>query len=392
MSGRGAVALIARREIVERVRQRSFLISTGVTLAIVALVAVLPGVLGGGGPERYDVGVDGADSEQVVAAAGGAGLGEDRVGVREVADRAAAERALREERIDAAVLGGRTLLSLDGAPEALGAALSAGARRAGTAAALRRRGLSSEEIERSLSPTPLAERTLESSDDRDERRFVALATVLLLYLQLLTYGLWVAAGVVEEKASRVVEILLATIRPRQLLAGKIAGLGLIGLAQLLLVVAVGVSLALAAGTVEVESSALSTVGVVLLWFPLGYALYASMYAGAGALVSRQEDLQSSTSPMTVLIIAAYLVSFQAIEDPDGTLARVTAIVPFTAPLVAPVRIVAGEGSLAATAVAVAAVLVTTLLLVSLGARVYERAVLRTGKPVGLREALRLPAR
>lgn len=390
MTARASIALVARREIVERVRQRSFLISTIVTLLIVAAVAVLPGVLSGdSGPDRYEVAVDGAPSQRVVEAAG---LGAQRLEVRRVPGRAAAERALRGEDVDAAVLGGRTLLSLEGAPAALEAALQASARRVGSSARLRTRGLSPEAIEQALSPPPLAQRTLERSGDEDERRIVALATVLLLYLQLLTYGLWVAAGVVEEKSSRVVEILLSTIRPRELLAGKIIGLGLIGLVQLLLVVGVGVGLALAAGTLAVEANALGTIGVVLLWFPLGYALYASMYAAAGALVSRQEDLQNSSGPLTFLIVAAYVISFQAIDDPDGTFARVAAIVPFTAPLVEPVRIVAGEGSVAGAAISVAVVVATVVLLVRLAARIYERAVLRTGKPVALREALRSPPR
>lgn len=389
MSRRRAVALVARREVTERVRQRSFQVSTALTLLLVAVASVLPGVLGGSDdePERYRVGADDAASQRVVAAASG-----QRISVRRVTDRAAADRGLRDETLDAAVLGGRTLLSLDGAPPELESALRAAASRAGSAAALRERGVAPEAIERALSPPPLAERTLEDSGDEQERTLVAFAAALLLYLQLLTYGLWVASGVVEEKASRVVEILLATIRPRELLAGKIAGLGLIGLAQLLLVVAVGVSLALVTGTLELGSSVLGAVGVVLLWFPLGYLLYASLYAAAGALVSRQEDLNSVSGPLTIVIVLAYIVSFQAAEDPGGTLARVAAIVPFTAPIVEPVRIVAGEGSLASSAIAVATTALAALVAVRIGARVYERAVLRTGKPVGLREALSSPAR
>lgn len=391
MNGRRAVALVARREIVERVRQRSFVVSTVVTLVIIALVAVLPGVLGGGGPERYRVGVVGEASQPAVQAATAAAKRfEVEIEPERVAGRAAAERALEEDELDAAIVGGRTLLSRDSPPDELEQALQAGAQRAGSVSALRERGLSATVIERALSPPALATRTLEQAGAEDERRFVALAAVLLLYLQLLTYGLWVAAGVVEEKGSRVVEILLAAIRPRELLAGKVIGLGLLGLAQLLLVVAVGAGLAVASGTLEVEASALSTIGVVLLWFPLGYALYASMYAAAGALVSRQEDLQSSSGPLTLIVVAAYLVSFQAIDDPAGDLARIAGLVPFTAPLIQPVRLVTGEGSLASVLAAVAIIVITTLVIIRVAATIYERAILRTGKPVRLREALRPP--
>jgi ABC-2 type transport system permease protein len=389
VSARRAITLVAQREIVERVRQRSFVISTVVTLAIVAAAAVLPGLIGGGGPERYRVGVVGEASQPVAQAAVVAAT---RFGVEiapeRVAARPAAERALEADELDAVIVGGRTLLSSDSPPDELEQALQAGAQRAGSVSVLRDRGLSAGAIERALSPPALATRTLEAAGTEDEQRFVALAAVLLLYIQLLTYGLWVAAGVVEEKASRVVEILLAAIAPRELLAGKVIGLGLLGLAQLLLVVAVGAGLALASGTLEVESSALATIGVVLLWFPLGYALYASLYAAAGALVSRQEDLQSSSGPLTLIVIAAYLVSFQAIDDPAGGLARIASLVPFTAPLVQPVRLVTGEGSLVSALAAVAIIAITTLVIVRVAATIYERAVLRTGKPVRLREALR----
>ncbi len=389
MNARRAIALVAQREIVERVRQRSFVISTVVTLVIVALAAVLPGLIGGGGPERYRVGVVGEGSQPVAQAAVAAATRfEVEIEPERVAARAAAERALEADELDAAIVGGRTLLSRDSPPDELEQALQAGAQRARSISVLREGGLSPGVIERALSPPALATRTLEEAGAEDERRFVALAAVLLLYIQLLTYGLWVAAGVVEEKASRVVEILLAAIAPRELLAGKVIGLGLVGLAQLLLVVAVGAGLALASGTVEVESSALGTIAVVLLWFPLGYALYASMYAAAGALVSRQEDLQSSSGPLTLIVIAAYLVSFQAIDDPAGGLARIAGLVPFTAPLVQPVRLVTGEGSLGSALAAVAIIALTTLVIVRVAATIYERAVLRTGKPVRLREALR----
>lgn len=120
-------------------------------------------------------------------------------------------------------------------------------RQARGARALEQEGLSGEEARRALLAPPLPVETLDAdAEDREEREFIALAITLLLYGQLLTYGFWVAIGVVEEKSSRVVEILLSAIRPRQLLAGKVLGIGLLGAAQLLLVVVAGVALALLA--------------------------------------------------------------------------------------------------------------------------------------------------
>ena len=394
MSGRAAIALVARREVVERARQRSFLISSATTLLIVAVVAVLPGVIGGDGPDRYEIGAVGPDSRAVADAAAAVAPELDaRLEVRPLRDRAAAERDVRAEKLDAAVLDGRTLVAREELPDELEQALQEGGRRARGAETLRGENLSARQVERALAPDPLPVRALEGSgEDRDEREFIALAITLLLYGQLLTYGFWVAMGVVEEKSSRVVEILLSAIRPRELLAGKLLGLGVLGLVQLLLVVAIGVALAVASGSLEVEGDVAGTVGIVLLWFPLGYALYASLFAAAGALVSRQEDLQSSTTPLTLLVIASYLLSFVALQDPGGSLARIASLVPVSSPLVMPPRLALGEASAGEAALAVGIIVLTTLAVMRFGARVYEGAVLRTGKPVALREALRSPAR
>ena len=390
MTPRQAVRLVARREIVERLRQRSFLVSTGITFVIVALAAVLPGVIGGGGADEYKVAVAGGGSEQVAAAAAAVAPRLDaEVESRSYPDRAAAEAAVRAEKVEAAVVDGREILVLDELPESLEQALIEGGRQARGARALEQAGVSGDEARRALSAPPLAVETLdEDAEDREEREFIALAITLLLYGQLLTYGFWVAIGVVEEKSSRVVEILLSAIRPRQLLAGKVLGIGLLGAAQLLLVVVAGVALALLAGSLEVKGDILGTVAVIMLFFPLGYALYACLFASAGALVSRQEDLQSTTTPLTILIVGSYIVSFTALQDPGGTLAKVASLVPVSSPLVMPPRLALGEASAVEVIAAVVILLVTIAAIIRFAARVYERAVMRTGKPVSLREALR----
>jgi ABC-2 type transport system permease protein len=121
-------------------------------------------------------------------------------------------------------------------------------------------------------PPPLPVRALDATDaGSDQRQSLAFAAVLVLYSQLFTYGFWLAAGIVEEKSSRIVEVLLATIRPRELLAGKILGIGVVGLGQLLLIGTVGAALAIATGTLDLAGDAVGAVGVVLAWFVLGYA-------------------------------------------------------------------------------------------------------------------------
>ena len=132
---------------------------------------------------------------------------------------------------------------------------------------------------------------------------------------------------VEEKASRVIEILLATIRPKYLLAGKVIGLGLLGLGQLLIVAAFGLVVAGVTGSLDVDLDLVVAIALSLGWFVLGYAFYAAAYAAAGALVPRQEEIQSSTTPLTMLILVSLFAAFAVNDDPDGTLGHVTRVHP-----------------------------------------------------------------
>ncbi len=167
-------------------------------------------------------------------------------------------------------------------------------------------------------PPPLRLETTEPIDpDRDAKAAVAFFTILILYGQLLTYGYWVAAGVVEEKSSRVIEVLLATIRPKDLLAGKVIGLGLLGLGQILLIAVLGLAAAAVTGALDIDGDLLGAVALSVVWFLLGYAFYAAAFAVAGALVPRQEELQSSTTPLTMLILISLFAGFIVTGEPGG---------------------------------------------------------------------------
>jgi ABC-2 type transport system permease protein len=380
---RRAATLVARREFAERTRSRAFQISTAVTVAVVAAVAILAGVLGDDGATDYDVGVQGPEAAAVAAAARAAAPSVDaRVTVRRFGSPAEVRAAVRAEEVDAALVGG-AIVSRDGADDELEQLLQGAARQVRAADALRDEGLSGAEARRALDPPPLPTRSLEDEPEGEEG--VAFAASLLLYLQLIGYGLAVASGVVEEKASRVVEVLLASITPRALLAGKIAGIGAVSLLQMLLVTGVGLALASASGAVEVGGQA-GTLAVVLVWFLLGYLVWAALFAMAGAIVSRQEDLGSSTTVLTVLLVISYLIAFPALDDPDSTLAVAGSIIPLSSPIIMPSLVALGEASAAELVASLAAFGVAIALLVPAGARIYENAVLRMGKPLKLREA------
>jgi ABC-type transport system involved in multi-copper enzyme maturation permease subunit len=190
-----------------------------------------------------------------------------------------------------------------------------------------------------------------------------------------------------------VELLLTTVSPRRLLAGKVLGIGLLGLAQLVLAGGAALIAGQLAGGVGLPSAAPETVALVVLWFVLGYIFYSVAFAAAGALVSRQEDLQTAMAPINFLLIAAFYVALiVANGNPNGTVARIAAFLPPLAPMVVPARMVLGDMGVVGLLAAVAVDLLATAGLILLAARIYERAILRVGAPVKLRRLLTSPAR
>lgn len=388
MSGRRAILLVARREVRERLRSRAFRVGSAVQLLVIAAIAFVVIATGGDdGPEEVRVATVGAEARAVGEAARGQQRGFDlRIELRELPTVARARAAVRDEDVDVAVAGGRLLTGADSSDDAV-ALLQGAARMERTAARLRDAGLSRAQIARALAPPPLAVADV-SGEDADGAG-LAFVGSLLLYLSIMGFGYAVASGVIEEKSSRVIELLLSTIKPAQLLAGKVLGIGLVGLVQLLATVAVGLAVVVGSGTVDLPSSTASTAALVAVYFVLGYALYSCAFAVAGAIVSSQEDTQSTTTPMMVLLVGGYLASFPVIDQPDSTLAQILTFLPPVAPMIVPVR--AAQDALPAweLALSLALMLAATILLILLAARIYERTILRTGAPLRLTQALRL---
>jgi ABC-2 type transport system permease protein len=255
--------------------------------------------------------------------------------------------------------------------------------------ALREAGLDAAEARRALSPEPLTVTTVEPVDEEaEDRGGFAFVAVILLYGQLISMGYFVAMGIVEEKSSRVVELILSTLRPRHLLAGKILGLGVLGFGQLLLTAAVGLGFAAASGALDLNADILIAAALALAWFVVGYAFYAAAFACAASLVSRQEDLQSVISPLSIVLMVGFFVSFAVLDDPDGTLATVVSYIPPFAPMTMPTRIALGEASTVEVVAALALTVAAILLLIPLAARIYRGGVLRMGGAIKLREAWR----
>ena len=387
MSRRRAVSLVARREVRERLRSRIFVASTAVQVLLVVGIVAIAALTGGDGPEKVEVGVVGAQARAIGEAARAQEEGLDlRVELESLGGEAAARQAVDSEQVDVALAGG-ALLTRDDPSEEVVALIQGASRATRGAAVLRQAGLGQDRIRAALDPAPLSVR--EVGGEGDKGAGLAFVGTLLLYVAIVTFGYYVASGVVEEKSSRVIELVLSAIRPVELLIGKVVGIGLLGLVQLGVVAGVGLGTALATGVVDLPDTAASTAALVVLFFVLGYAFYACAFAVAGAIVSRQEDIQSTTSPMIVALVAGYLASISVIEKPESTLATVCTFLPPVAPMIVPARAAQDALGTWELAVSVAVMLVTTAAMMRLAARIYERAVLRMGAPLKLREALRL---
>lgn len=384
LSSTALVRLIAAREISARVRDKNFIISSVVIiLVLVGLLAFQVAVNSGGEESRIGVVGGGAELEQALEAQGEA-LDVD-VTLVQFDDEAAARAAVDDEEVDGALLAGDEpeLLVRQSAGGPLEAVVQGAVGQVAVAEQLAEAGVTGLQV------PEVSVTALDPQADADGQRVImAIIGTAVLYSLLILFGQFVAQGVVEEKASRVVELLLATMKPWQLLAGKILGLGVLGFAQILLIAVVGVVGALAFDIVDIPGDLVSTAVSVVLWFVLAYALYAAVFAVAGSLVSRQEDLGTVVMPTTLVLVAAFVVGIQAAAEPDGPLAVVTSFVPGLSPLVMPVRQAAGDVALWEVGLSALIAIAAVAVVVRIGGRVYAASLLRTSGKTKIREALR----
>jgi ABC-2 type transport system permease protein len=385
LSPAAMIRLVAAREITARIRDKNFLISSAVILVLLIGTLGLQVALGSGSePTRVGVVGDVAQLEPALQAQGQAL--EIDVEVVELDDEAAARAAVEAEEVDGVLVAEGSdpeLLVQQSVGGSLQAVVQGAVAQLSIAEQLSAAGVSSLDV------PEVSIRALDPGAEQDQQRvIVAIIGVGVLYGLLILFGQFVAQGVVEEKSSRVVELLLATMKPWQLLAGKIVGLGLLGLAQIVVIAVVGVVGALAFDLVDIPGELIGTAVSVVLWFVLGYAFYAAIFAVAASLVSRQEDLAAVIMPTTLVLVVAFVVGIQASADPDGPLAVITSFVPGLSPLVMPVRQAAGDVAVWEIALAVVAMLIAITLIVRVGGRIYAGALLRTGGRTKMREALK----
>jgi ABC-2 type transport system permease protein len=269
---------------------------------------------------------------------------------------------------------------------------------------LERAGIDASQAGEIFAPTPIEivpvdPQEAEEADQAVGADYVlAYALVILTFMAIITYGTWVANSVAEEKSSRVMELLVTAATPRQLLAGKVLGTGAAGLTQygaVVLAAFIGLlaqdSLAgtlLGEGGTALEGTDLSVLLPFGVFFVGGFMLYATLYAGFGSMASRQEDVQQVTGPMMIIGMGGYFASFVALNIPAAAWVKVVSLIPFFSPYMLPMRLLLDE--VAPWEWALAGLLMIVFLLGALwiAGRIYSAAVLLYGQRVGLRSVLR----
>jgi ABC-2 type transport system permease protein len=384
-AGRRSIVLVAWREITERLHGRAFMISTIAIIAVVLAGVIVPAL---NDPTTHvQAGITGATPPALAPALRDAARADDaRLELRRYPTVEAGVTAVRDGQVDALIVAGERLV-WKAEPEADVAAIVTGAvqrvRFAERAAEL---GLTSAQVGTLVAPATLPARALETADDEQQaREAIAFVSFLVLLMMILAYGSAVAEGVAQEKGTRVMELLVCRVRPRDLLAGKVLGIGVVGVGQMLFALIAGVVAIVALDTVDVPAAVPATLLSAVLWFALGYAFWSVAFAAVGALVSRAEDLQAAISPLTWAMLLFALIAPVASELPDAWYIVLASFFPTSAPFVMPVRIAVGSVAAWEIVFAVAIMLVATYGLIRLGGAVYSGALLRTGGHPRLRD-------
>ena len=426
---------VARREYLFRVRGRAFRITTLLLAVAVIAITQVPAILGALGvadpPELAVVNeAEGITPDPVITLQAALLVGSDpraaldgeepeatpdaaRPAVRSTDDAAAARAEVLEGELDGLLIITRgadedlsfEYVSSSGPTNQTRIIVQSAATSIAIADRLGRAGISTGEQSELFAAVDFEATAADPDDARNEEDFagafiLAYALVILTFMAILTYGNWVAQSVAEEKSGRVMELLITAANPRQLLTGKVLGTGAAGLTQYLAIVAALVIGYLASGP---ASDAIGTSGslpfelpnvgpLTLLafgvFFLLGFVLYSTLYAAAGSMVSRIEDVQQATGPLLFLAMAGYFAAFTGLNDPDASWVQALSLVPFFSPYLMPARMLLTSPTVGEIGIAIAHLVVAVIAAIWLASRIYSAGVLMYGQRVGLRTILR----
>ena len=421
------IRLIALREVSTTMRKRSYLTGLIIQVVLVALLAMSPIFIAkftsdDDGPETQRIAVADATDANVQDALG---LTLQRIGensgdiyeISTVADAAAARAAVENDDVDAAVIATRegdaltfAIVTDDGNAEGeLAQLLSTSISAVAMSDHIAQSGLTTAQVNQifaapNMDISTTAEADEDDSDTGDVVNYViAYISSIVIFLFVMIYGQWISQGVVEEKASRIMEIMVNAATPRDLLAGKVIGIMINALGQFVpIVLTAGIiaSLQKPIGRlfgvdedqlfdVDFGAVAWSSMGWFTLYFLLGFLLFGSLYAGVGSLVSRQEEVSTAVAPMTTVMMVGYLAAIFSMSNPDGIVARIAFLFPGTSVFVSMLRLVGGNPAPWEVAVSIIGLLIAIVLAMMFAARLYRVGVLMYGQPPSLRSLFRL---
>lgn len=389
-----AVGLVMWRELLERGLSKSYALSWLFLAILVGAGIAIPGFFGDDGSVRtYRVATVGAESTGPGELAKSMAPVSYRIDLAASPDSGVARAAVADGSVDAALVEGNKVLVGKDTPRELESALQ--------------QAVLSHQVQGMVATGEVSERavaimagegvtivTTEPEEDADAaaegRQFVIAQVVLvLLFMAVMTTGSWVLLGVTEEKTNRVSEVLLSALRPWQLLAGKIIGVGLLGLLQFGSIAAgliVAVRLVLDVPLPEVDAGFLL---ISLVWFVLGYLVYATGYAAVGAIAHRPEDAQNAAFPLTLVTVAGYVIGIVYVSgNPDTVWSTVLTLVPVTAPFVLPVRAVSDSVAPWEQVAASLLMIGFIILLIRAAGRVYAGGVFNYRTRIKARQAYR----
>jgi ABC-2 type transport system permease protein len=261
----------------------------------------------------------------------------------------------------------------------------------------------SPELARDLMrPARLEVERLDGGSDTAEEvsQIVGFIIAMILYMMFVVYGQMIARGVLEEKTSDIVEIMVSSVRPREMMLGKILGVGAVGLTQVGIWGVIGAGLfaytlagaapLLAEAGIDLSGFSFPWMLLVqgLIYLMLGYLLYASMFASAGAMLSNEHDVQQVLMPVTLPIIAPVILMPVVIERPEETWIALVSMVPFFSPILMVVRATVGEVPAWQTATAMLLLVLSVLLMARVAGRIYRVGILMKGQRPKLSEVLR----
>ena len=378
--------LVASREIRLRAKTRVFVITSVILLIAVALAVALPAILSGKSkPDK--IGVVGGTTATITGIITQAGQlsGGQAVAVPEP-NQAAAEAALRNGDLAAVLVPNKEIIVKQVPLGGVSGSVETLARLAGLSKLIQDVPGAANAVAQGVT---LPVRGLQAPSTSLSSRLTGLFTVVVVWVLISVYGSQIALGIGEEKSSRVVEVLLSSVRPVQLLIGKVLGIGLLALTQAVSMVLVFIIAGFASGSNLVHGATLNVVIAGGVFMILGYAFYCTAFAAAGSLVSRQSDVNSTIMPVQLPLILAYALSYTVIyANGANAFYHVLGFLPPTAPIAMPVLYAAGD--VPAWQVVIAAVLTAagTVWMARIAVRIYSNSILRTGPRISFRQAIK----